>query len=45
MTPTFAPSDPITEDLVGPAVLVASPASDQVHGQVLSIAGGMTAVV
>jgi gluconate 5-dehydrogenase len=32
-------------DLVGPAVLLASPASDYVNGQVLFIDGGMTAVV
>jgi len=33
------------EDLVGPAVFFASPASDYVNGQVLFIDGGMTAVV
>jgi gluconate 5-dehydrogenase len=33
------------DDLVGPAVFLASPASDYVNGQVLFIDGGMTAVV
>jgi gluconate 5-dehydrogenase len=33
------------QDLVGPAVFFASPASDYVNGQVLFIDGGMTAVV
>jgi len=33
------------DDLVGPAVFFASPASDYVNGQVLFIDGGMTAVV
>jgi hypothetical protein len=33
------------EDLIGPAVFFASPASDYVNGQVLFIDGGMTAVV
>jgi gluconate 5-dehydrogenase len=33
------------QDLVGPAVFFASPASDYVNGQVLFIDGGKTAVV
>jgi gluconate 5-dehydrogenase len=33
------------DDLVGPAVFLASNASDYVNGQVLFIDGGMTAVV
>ncbi len=33
------------DDLVGPAVFLASPASDYVNGQILTVDGGMTAVV
>jgi gluconate 5-dehydrogenase len=33
------------EDLVGTAVFLASPASDFVHGQIIYVDGGMTAVV
>ena len=33
------------DDLVGPAIFVASPASSYMNGQVLFVDGGMTAVV
>jgi gluconate 5-dehydrogenase len=33
------------QELVGAAVFLASPASDFVHGQLLFVDGGMTAVV